>query len=467
MLGLSLVTFLHLAIALPLCGHVLLRKEQEPVAVGWIALILLSPFVGSALYGMFGINRIERRARRLRSRPLVGSHPRTQNPPSHIDESPMRLMTVPGALNTLPFLAGNSVEPLINGDATYPAMLQAIAEAKTSIAMSTYIFDNDALGRRFVVALTAAAQRGVKVRVLVDDVGMLYSPRATDEDLKAGGVETARFIPRELRFIRTLNLRNHRKTMVVDGVVGFIGGLNIRQGHVLAERPRHAIQDIHFRVRGPVLDQISDLFAEDWQFAADADIELPRWPADQGQTGSVMARLVADGPDHRAETLQWLILAALASAKTSVRVMSPYFIPNSALVSALCVTAMRGVAVEVIVPEKTNIPFVGWAMAANFERLMTHGIRVFLNPPPFDHSKLMVVDERWSLVGSTNWDQRSLRLNFEANLECADPDLAQTLTRYFADKRNKSHEVSLAAVRAAPLYVRLRNNFVRLFSPYL
>jgi len=464
MLGLSLATILHLIIALPLCGHVLLRKEQEPVAFAWIALILLSPFVGSGLYALFGINRVERTARKLRGR---GAPAKWRTAPELGEAPDARILRIAESVNDLPFLPGNRVSPLIDGDAAYPAMLQAITEAKISVVLSTYIFDSDAAGQAFVAALTAAARRGVRVRVMVDDVGLLYSDRAVDRDLRQGGVETARFIPREIKFLRLFNLRNHRKIMVVDGAVGFIGGMNIRQGHVLKAARRGLIQDIHFQVEGPVLDQLSALFEEDWQFATEQEIELPRSLEGTSAPGAVTARLVPDGPDHRSDTLQWLLLGALATAQRSVRVMTPYFIPNGLLVSALAVAAMRGVEVEIIVPERSNIPFLGWATAANFERLMIHGVKIHLNPPPFDHSKVMVVDGAWSLVGSANWDQRSLRLNFEANLECLDAGLGAELEAYMAAKKARSRQVSLDAVKAAPLYVRLRNNFIRLFGPYL
>ena len=466
--GLSVVTVIHLIIAVPLCGHVLLRKDQEPVAVGWIALILLSPFVGSALYGLFGINRLERKARKLRGQAdiaagkiatLSASVDRTKTDP--------RILRIAVSVTDLPFVAGNSVEPLVNGDQAYPAMLAAIANAKESIALSTYIFDSDATGQNFVTALSQAVQRGVAVYVLVDDVGLHYSPRAIDRDLVAGGVKVARFIPPTLRFLRFFNLRNHRKILVADGEVGFIGGMNIRHGNMIAAATRHPVQDIHFRVRGPVLDQLSALFEEDWHFATGTEIELPQWAQDTPAPAASAARLVPDGPDHRSETLQWLLLGALAVSQRRIRIMTPYFIPNGQLVSALAIAAMRGVDVEILIPEKTNIPFVGWAMAANFERLMTHGVKIYLNPPPFDHSKLMVVDGNWVLVGSTNWDQRSLRLNFEANLECHDASLADALEKYFDRKKACSKAVSLAAVQAAPLWIRLRNNFVRLFGPYL
>jgi cardiolipin synthase len=466
----SLVTVLHLLIALPLCGHVLLRKEQEPVAVGWIALILLSPFVGSALYWLFGINRVERRARKLRGRaerPTLGPTLSTIDP--HGTAGVVgggRHLRLAGSVSELPFLPGNRVEPLHNGDAAYPAMLAAITNAQRSIALSSYIFDDDPTGRRFVQALSEAKTRGVEVHVLVDDVGLRYSAETIDRALEKAGIRLARFIPRSFRFLPIFNLRNHRKIMVVDGAIGFIGGMNIRHGNVLAAGGRDAVQDIHFRVEGPVLDQMSALFEEDWHFAADEEIALPRFTS-ASAPGATAARVVPDGPDHRVDTLQWLILCMLALAQRRVRIMTPYFIPNSVLMSALTVAAMRGVEIEVVVPEKTNLPFVGWAMAANFERLLDHGVRIFLNPPPFDHSKLMIVDGDWVLLGSANWDQRSLRLNFEANLECLDATLGAKLDSYIDSKKALGREVVPAAVKAAPLTVRLRNNFVRLFGPYL
>jgi cardiolipin synthase len=473
MLGsdISLATVLHLAIALPLCGHVLLRKEQEPVAVGWIALILLSPFVGSALYWLFGINRVERRARRLRGqpdRPTLWARREDSTAAAGADTTQEgRRLRLAGSVSEFPFLAHNRIEPLLNGDAAYPAMLAAIDEARTSIALSVYIFDDDPTGRRFVEALSRAVARGVAVRVLVDDVGLRYSDKTIDQALQHNGVRLARFIPRSFKFLPILNLRNHRKIMVVDGAVGFIGGMNIRHSNVLAAGVADAVQDIHFRVQGPVLDQMSVLFEEDWQFAAEEEIALPRTVSPRAPVGSTSARLVPDGPDHRVDTLQWLIMGMLALSQKRVRIMTPYFIPNGSVMSALTVAAMRGVDIEVVVPEKTNLPFVGWAMAANFERLLTHGIKIFLNPPPFDHSKLMVVDGDWVLLGSANWDQRSLRLNFEANLECHDAELGARLEAYVESKKTLGREISLAAVKAAPLTVRLRNNFVRLFGPYL
>lgn len=461
---------LDLIVVAPACAHILLTKENEAAAVGWLALVVLSPFVGVALYLVFGVNRVERRARRLRRQPsrfmpFEAPVPGVASPKHNgIDHA---VAAATSAAQDLPLVAGNAVDPLIDGDQAYPAMLAAIRQARESIALSSYIFDHDSIGERFANELAAARDRGVSVRILIDDMGLRYSPSSIDTLLKARGLTAARFLPTKIKFIRYINLRNHRKIMIVDGREAFIGGINIRQGHVLKERPRHPVRDLHFRVRGPVIDQLSDLFSEDWGFATGEDIVLPPWPNDAPNVGTALARLVPDGPDHDFEKLQWVIGCALGAAQNRVRIMTPYFLPNQVLASALMVAALRGVDVEVIVPQRTNLPFIGWAMASYFQRLLEHRVKIFLSPPPFDHSKAMVIDDQWCLVGSTNWDPRSLRLNFEANLEVVSADFAKQLAAQFEARRAESHPVSLSAVQRAPLTTKLRNNFMRLFSPYL
>ena len=468
---LSVATLLHLAIALPVCGHILLNKASESVAIGWIALVLFSPYVGSGLYWMFGINRIARKAQRFRggwraeSLPSLEDHDTKAADDAGLQE--YQIFQFAQSIHGTPFVDHNHIEPLITGDAAYPSMLEAINTADTSIALSVYIFDDDETGLQFVDALTAAHDRGVNVFVLLDDMGLRYSQRPVDSKLKQSGVSTARFIPRRLKYIPVLNLRNHRKLMVVDGHTGFIGGMNIRHGNVLSAKPRNPVQDIHFRVSGPVLDQFSTLFEEDWHFAAGEIIDLPRLDPNETKIGVVRARLVPDGPDNYFEKLQWTILGALAVSQKSVRIMTPYFLPNDVLASALMVTALRGVSVEVLIPKKLDIPVIDWAMTAKFQRLIEHGVKILRTPPPFDHSKIMVVDGVWSLVGPTNWDQRSLRLNFEANLECYGSAFSGEVEAYFESRKRTATPVSLTNLRQMSRFSRLRNSLAHLFSPYL
>ncbi|MBM3513265.1 MAG: cardiolipin synthase [Alphaproteobacteria bacterium] len=465
---LPLFLLLDLLVVVPAFAHVLLTKDNEGPAFAWIALILLSPFVGVGLYVVFGINRVERRARKLR-RPGPRFTPVLAARPSDtaLDDADRPLATATSSVQNLPLLPGHQIDPLLDGDEAYPAMLAAIAGATQSIAMSVYIFDHDKAGVMFTDALAAARDRGVAVHVLIDDMGLRYSPAAIDTLLRQRGLKTARFLPTRMRLIRFVNLRNHRKMLIVDGSEAFIGGMNIRHGHMIKDAPRYPVKDIHFRVRGPIIDQMNDLFAEDWGFAAGEDIDLPSWKSHETKPGTANARLVPDGPDHDFERLHWVILCALGAARSKVRVMTPYFLPNQILAAALMSAALRGVDVEVMVPSQTNIPFIGWAMAAGFQNLLEHRVKIFLTPPPFDHGKLMTVDDRWGLIGSTNWDPRSLRLNFEANLECFDPAFVGKLDAIFEHRKAIARMVDLAAVRRAPLGVRLRNNFMRLFSPYL
>jgi len=467
--GLTLLLILHFLIAIPVSAHILLTKN-ESVALAWIAMVLISPFLGSAFYGIFGINRVVRRARKLR-----GRRPRYV---PHLDAHPMPFDGLPTAqqsqlfqfarsIHALPFLGGNKVVPLPHGEVAYPVMLNAIAAAKRVIALSVYIFDTDDIGSQFIKALKEAHARGVTVRVLIDEIGSgVYRSRAADRELAADGIATARFIPQKLKFLPFINLRNHRKIMVIDGEVGFIGGMNICRTY--SGRSDDEIRDIHFRVTGPTLDQMAMMFEEDWRFATGETIKLPDYVSEKQKLGEpVYARAVPDGPDNNFQRTFWIMLGALAVAQKTVRIMTPYFLPNDILTSALSVCALRNVDVEVVIPEHTDIKLVDWAMQAEFQELLEHGVKIFVGGTPFDHSKVMVVDGVWMLVGSSNWDQRSLRLNFEANLECYDADLGAELESYYEKAKAVARPVCLDEVRARPLRIQLRNNFARLFSPYL
>jgi len=419
--------------------HILLTKDNVRAAVGWIGLVFLSPFVGTALYWVFGINRIRRKF----------AHP--------IDD--------PG--HDQYFALSEPAKVLVNGDEAFPEMLAAIEGARDSVALSSYIFDRDESGLRFVAALGAARDRGVDVRVLVDDVGIRYSRPPVDQDLAARQVRTARFMPtRNLSLLGFINLRNHRKLLVVDGETAYVGGMNIRHGNCLRAAPESPVQDVHFRVRGPLVAPLARVFEEDWEFASGEAIRLPRPTADAtGYPGR--ARVIVDGPDDGLDRLQWTFLAALSTATRTARIVTPYFLPNEVLINGFEVAMMRGVTLEIIVPCQSNLFYMDWPMAAVFERLVKRGVNVYLSDPPFDHSKIFLVDEEWCSIGSSNWDDRSLRLNFEVNLEILDRELSRQLHEIVDRKRAAARLLTADELRSRPLPWRLRNRFIRLFSPYL
>jgi cardiolipin synthase len=263
------------------------------------------------------------------------------------------------------------------------------------------------------------------------------------------------------------NLRNHRKICVVDGRVAFTGGLNIRDEHVLARAQHDATADLHFQVDGPLVGELFAVVAEDWRFTTGEALDGSAWQVEQSAPGAVWARVLADGPESQRDPIRWTLLAALAVARRSVRIATPYFVPDQGLITALCAAALRGVDVDVVLPVRGNIRLAQWAQAALLWQTLEHGCRVHLQPAPFDHTKLMVVDDAWVLVGSANWDARSLRLNFEVDLECYDHALAAELARRFDAKRARSRPVTLAEVDGRALLVKLRDGAARLFAPYL
>jgi len=458
-------------------AHALLRKRDPRAATLWVGLIWTLPLVGAACYALLGVNRIKRQALLLRGA-LPHFHARQQVEaiaPTELEArlpGPVRhladLARVESRVLTRPLLPGNRLDPLINGGAAYPAMLDAIAGARESVALATYIFDRDEAGLAFAAALGAAVRRGVAVRVLIDATGVRYSWPTILGALEREGVNHARFLRTfPLRRLLEMNLRNHRKLLVVDGRVGYTGGMNLRVGHWLDKAPRHPVRDLQFRVTGPVVAHLQEVFADDWQFTTGEALRGVTWfpPLEPG--GDMIARGIADGPDEDFEKLRWTMLAALTAARHSVRIATPYFLPDPTLIAALNLAALRGVRVEILLPARSNLPIVHWASAAQWWQMLDRGCRIWLGPPPFDHTKLFVVDEAWALVGSTNWDPRSLRLNFEFNVEAYNPELAGRLAAWFDEQRDRSHETTLAEVDARSLPVRLRDSAARLLMPFL
>jgi cardiolipin synthase len=264
-----------------------------------------------------------------------------------------------------------------------------------------------------------------------------------------------------------MNLRNHRKILTVDGKIGFTGSMNISEGHQLKLKPAKPYQDIHFRLEGPVVAQIQDTFRTDWHFTTSEVLDGAAWFPSLSGAGVMPARGIADGPDEDFEKCRWTILGALAHAKKSIRIMTPYFVPDLGLITALNVAAMSGVQVDIVLSDDNDLALVDWACEAMLWQTLERGCRVWRTPPPFNHAKLTVIDGGWTLFGSANWDSRSLRLNFEFNVECYDETFARKMEALIDAKIFSAREVTLKQVDGRSLPIRLRDGVARLFAPHL
>jgi cardiolipin synthase A/B len=451
-------------------GHALINKRDPRSALGWILACVAVPLLGPLFYWGMGVNRIYSRAKRWQLEAGEALH--WQAPGAGAVSAPLpaelsylkELRSLSDRVVSTDLSPGNSIVPLENGEEAYPAMLAAIESGTSSVHLCTYIFDGDSTGSLFVEALKQAANRGVEVRVIVDSLGEKYSRPTARKLLKGSAVQFRSFLP--LRPGGYLNLRNHRKILVVDGTVAFTGGMNIGDRH-LVNGPGPLVKDLHFRVTGPAVADLQRTFLEDWRFAKGEQLTGERYFPAAAQVGSALVRAVSDGPDKEFRKLHWIILGALSCARKRVAIVTPYFIPDRALIAALVTAALRGVSITLVLPGMNNLPFVQWASRSYLWELQQHGVRVFSQPPPFVHTKFMVVDGSWSLIGSANLDPRSLRLNFELDLEVYDLQFARLLEGRCASAVAASRELTLAEMDARSLPVKLRDGTAKLFSPYL
>jgi cardiolipin synthase A/B len=454
---------LGLSVACAAAGalHALLSKPDPRSALGWIATCCLLPIAGLALYVLFGVNRVRTRARQLRSRlPLTAGADEGEAPQDFTSQ----LTRIGDAVTRRATLAGNEVVRLENGENAFPVMLAAIREARRSIWLSTYIFETDPVGEDFIAGLAGAVARGVQVRVLVDGIGEWYSrPRAVRR-LRRAGVRAARFLPpRLLPPALSLNLRNHRKLLIVDGESGFAGGMNIG-GREVGKAHHRRMADLHFRLRGPVVSQLAGCFAADWLFATGESLEPP---ARAPRAGESLCRVITEGPDEDNDKLLFVILGAISVAHRQVLIMTPYFIPPPELTAALQTAALRGVEVCLVLPARSNLRYVDWATRRWLPALLERGVQVFLQPPPFSHTKLMVIDGSYAQIGSANLDPRSLRLNFEVAVEVYDPAVCAELAAYIMSARDHAARTSARDSSRQSIGGRVRDSLCWLFSPYL
>ncbi|MCJ7557624.1 MAG: phospholipase D-like domain-containing protein [Gammaproteobacteria bacterium] len=447
--------------------HILLYKRDPRSAMGWIMACVFIPYVGPFAYFLFGINRVRLRARGMKRRLFSVEYESGERQPNTPEQDQGESVDPGQRITGKAKSPGNQVTPLYNGEATYPAMLDSIARARQSILLATFILKADKTGTAFAKALGAAAERGIEVMVLVDGIGELYSLRKASGLLRKYKVKVARFLPPRL-FPPSIyiNLRNHRKLLIVDNEVAYAGGMNISDNQTsLAGQPR-SVSDVHFCLHGPVVAELSEVFCRDWYFATHQRLVLtnPSPPKAQGDMG---CRVVPDGPDDELDSLALSIQTAISAATESIDIMTPYFLPGRELMTALLSASLRGVKLRIILPGKNNLFYMHWANRNLLAELLDWDIQAFYQPAPFCHSKLLCIDGHYSLVGSANLDPRSLRLNFELGIEVFSESLNRKLCGHFEQVLAVSTRIRHDDLARRSLGVRLRDSAVALLSPYL
>ncbi len=455
-------------------AHAVMYKREPRSSGLWALLCIFLPFVGAWLYWALGINRVERKiVKRLgrRDRPYDPAEVLLAAASAGVAPTPQNLVplrTVADRVTRLPLLPGNRIVPLHAGENAYPRMLDAIRGATQSVTLASYIFDWDDVGREFVQTLSDAARRGVRVHALLDGVGALESFSRVGRRLLRAGAQVSAFFPLRFPLGRVrVNLRNHRKILVVDGRLGFTGGMNISARHLMqSNNPRRA-DDLHFEITGPVVSEMQHAFVEDWSLATDQVLDGEAYFPPLPPTGGALCRGISSGPDEPFEILHWILQAAFSSAQHSVRVVTPYFAPTTALIAAMVTASLRGVKITIILPSMVDLRFMRWVADAYLWQLLEHGITVYRQPPPFAHTKLLIVDEQWILLGSANLDPRSLRLNFEFNVETYDAALAANLSRDLDRTVAPLTPVTLAELDARPKWRRFRDGLAKTLSPHL
>lgn len=447
---------------------ILVQRRGRPVAaLAWILAIFSLSWIGLLSWWLVGFNHLRRKRKwRKRSKARV-KEALTELRDQLEVEAPAEL---PEALRAndygvFPPTHGNTVELLVDGEQAYPRMLEAIEEARAHVHFCFYIWRKDEWGTRFRDALAAAAARGVQVRALYDDLGSAsVDPRFLEPLLSAGG-HCVSFLPnRILRGRWSVNFRNHRKILVADGRIGFTGGINIGD-----EYASDGWRDFMVRVDGPVVDQLQEVFADDWHFATGgesiADEHYFRGQSRAG--GEALCNVVASGPDTESQETLDAFFIALNSADERVMLMTPYFVPDKTILITLRTLCVRGVDVTLILPGILDHRVVQWASRSYYHELLAFGVRIFEYQHHMLHGKAMVVDDHIAFVGSANLDHRSFRLNFEATLFVRDHAMNRALEAAFRDTLRDCHAVDPADYPAARGLRAVGEAMAQLASPLL
>lgn len=483
-------TLLHIALCLTVCLHLLRKPRDSRTSLLWILFTIIFPVVGAFAYVLFGINTVPnkgwekqhsditfRKHHNLSARSLgspaagIGMGAKDMRPASGLTLAVQFNRILDSMAPNHPLIGENDIQILEPAELALEEMYLAICNAQRHIHLATYIFNDDRVGKRFMDLLARRAREGVEVRVLYDAFGsaganlrLFFWRYRKVTNLHIIGFSQANMLKRKFQ----LNLRNHRKILVIDGILAFTGGVNFHDVY-LPHEGVPGIIDYHFKIRGPVVHELQYTFLRDWYYMTDEPaeklLEKNYFPPLPG-AGNSPARIQNSGPT-RDETGAALntFFAAINLASRQVLIVTPYFVPSDSLILSLQQAAFRGVDVKVLVPAVNNHPTLQHASHALYAELLTSGVHIYEREAPFMHSKAAVIDDSAAIIGSANVDPRSLFLNYETNLVVFDAAFASKLKYAIQDDLTHAHEIVYAEWRRRPASQKLIENFFNLFHP--
>jgi cardiolipin synthase len=440
---------LDVVVVLWLVPRIVVQRRESAATLAWVLFILLVPLGGAVFYHFFGTRRL-RRKRLLRLRRRAELAPgadamTTVLGPFAGEKAPQEDVACRAARRTFALeaaVAGNEIT-MVHGDAMFDALERAIATAKQHVHVESYIFHPDDTGRAILARLTERARAGVEVRLLVDAVGASDLHEGDVQGLVDAGGSFGVFLPvSPLTRPFSVNFRNHRKIVVIDGTTALTGGMNVGDEYRGRMTTLGQWRDTHVVLRGPAALRYQEIFLDDWHFATGERVTAARYYPPPERAGSVTIEVVASGPDQTSEAILRKLFVAITKAEHRVWLTTPYFLPDRAISMALVTAAQRGVDVRLLLPGTSDQVLVLFAGRSQYDELLAAGVRIFEYQRGMLHAKTLVVDDLWATIGSANMDRRSFSLNWEANLVALDRNLATDLARVFQDDLGNAIEIS-------------------------
>lgn len=454
--------------------YFLLTDRREPSStLMWLMLAIFLPIIGPCLFFLFGPQTFEKTAERRKRAMSFAKHPLlavddTENAITPtMNAQDLKILKLAKEVSQYSPTHGNLVEFLPDPETAFKAMREAIDEAKHFVHLEYYIISSDEVTKQLLDTLTKALSRGVEVRILYDALGSLFLKRIhfrklLDKGAKLKGFMPLHFLPQRFH----IHFRNHRKILIIDGQTAFTGGTNIGKEY-LGTRSSKQWRDYTVRIKGPVVSQLEDVFAKDWQFTTHEDLSGAKYYPQVELAGDSFLQVIESGPDTAFRTLHQAVFMAINSAQHEVVLTTPYFIPDPAMEAALISASLRGVKVTLLLPAKSDAPFVRWASRSFYEDFLKAGVKIYEFLPTVLHAKLLTVDDRWTILGSGNMDMRSFKLNFELNLLLYGMKFAAEAEKQMRDDLKKSTEIRWETFKNRNTGEIMLENFFRLFSPIL